>query len=169
VTTQQKLARGAVIAAIAAIAAMWIYAFGFASKEAAAHVEDRAWTTRAAEICDRRNELLEDNAEATRETGDGTPQSVGRGVAVATDLIEAALGEVVAVLPESTDDVAKIDEFERLYRIYIADRRAAETKLLGGEEAELNETTLNGSPISETIADFTKPNDMEACAPPPTF
>jgi len=60
-----------------------------------------------------------------------------------------------------------VREWERLYRIYIADRRAAEAKLANGENAELNETTLNGSPISATIDDFTKPNHMEACATPP--
>ncbi len=166
---RQKLARATVGLAILVIAAMWIYAFGFATKQAVAQVSDREWTKRAASICDRRNDLLTENAAATRATSDDTPQAVGRGVKLATDIIETALDQVLAVMPSSADDVAKIEEFERLYRIYIADRRAAELKLAAGEAAELNETTLNGSPISDTITDFTNPNRMAACAPPAVF
>jgi hypothetical protein len=168
-TLKQKLTRGALFASILLIVAMWIYAFGFASKKAAAQLDERAWSKRAEEICDRRNDLLAQNARATREADDDSPQAIGRGVRAGTNLIESALDEMVAVQPESESDIAKVAEFERLYRIYIADRRAAEGKLLAGEAAELNETTLYGAPISDTIMDFTNPNRMPSCAPPATF
>lgn len=165
-TGRQLLTRSVLGITIAALIAMWVYAFGFASKSAVAQIDDKQWAERAAQIRDRRNELLVDNVFATRATSDGTPQAVGRAVTAATDIIEAALDEVLAVTPASDDDVAKVNEFERLYRIYIADRHAAETLLASGEAAELNETTLNGSPISDTINDFTNPNRMSSCAPP---
>lgn len=145
---------------------MWVYAFVFASETAVAKVADRSWAKRAQEICVRRNDLLEKNATDVRKTGDGSPQSIGAGVASATDIVEAALDEVVAVTPPSAQDQKLIGEWTKLYRIYIADRRATETKLLAGEKVELNETTVNGSPISDSISDFTKPNLMEACSAP---
>jgi hypothetical protein len=165
-TRQQIAARVAIGAAIALIAAMWIYGFFFASKDAVAKVSDSSWSKRAAEICDRRNDLLDQNAKDTRETSDGSPQAVGVGVANGTDIIEVALDEVEASLPTSAEDQKLISEWDKLYRIYIADRRATEKKLAGGEAAELNETTLNGAPISDSISDFTKVNNMDSCSAP---
>jgi len=165
-TRQQIAARVAIGVAIAFIVAMWLYAFIFASKSAVAKVSDSSWSKRAAEICDHRNDLLDQNARNTRESSDGSPQAVGRGVATGTDIIVAALDEVEAVLPASADDRKLIDEWDGLYRTYIADRRATEKKLAAGEAAELNETTLNGSPISATIADFAKVNNMDSCSAP---
>jgi len=165
-TRRQIAARVAIGVAIAFIVAMWLYAFIFASKSAVAKVSDSSWSKRAAGICDRRNDLLDQNARNTRESSDGSPQAVGRGVATGTDIIVAALDEVEAVLPASAEDRKLIDEWDGLYRTYIADRRATEKKLAAGEAAELNETTLNGSPISATIADFAKVNDMESCSAP---
>ena len=165
-TRKQVLARVAIGVAIMFIAAMWIYAFVFADDSAVAKVKDTSWTTRAQEICTRRNDLLDQNSKDIRENTDGSPQAVGNGVSRATDIIEAALDEVLAVTPPSAHDQELIAKWEGMYRTYIADRRATEAKLAAGEKAELNETTLNGSPISATIGDFTKPNRMDACSTP---
>jgi hypothetical protein len=165
-TRNQWLARLAIGMAIVLIAAMWVYAFVFADDTAVAKVSDRSWTQRAEQICERRNDLLAANSKEIRQTTQGTPQDIGRGVTKATDIIEAALDEVLAVTPPAAQDQKLIAEWVTLYRVYIADRRATEVKLAAGQKAELNETTLNGSPISDSIADFTKPNLMEACAAP---
>jgi len=165
-TRAQIAARIAIGVAITFILVMWIYAFLFASKSAVAKVSDTSWSKRAKEICDRRDDLLEQNAKDTRESSDGSPRAVGVGVAKGTDIIEAALNEVEAVLPSSAEDRKLIAEWDSLYRTYIADRRATEKKLAAGEAAELNETTLNGAPISATIADFAKVNNMESCSAP---
>jgi hypothetical protein len=165
-TRNQRLARGAIGVAIALIAAMWVYAFVFADDSAVAKIADTSWTKRAEKICERRNDLLDANSKIIRETTDGSPEAVGRGVSRATDIIEATLDEVLAVTPPAVEDQKLIGEWVKLYRIYIADRRATEVKLANGEKAELNETTLNGSPISDSIGDFTKPNRMDACSVP---
>ena len=165
-TRKQIAARVAIGVSILTIVVMWLYAFIFASKSAIAQVSDKSWSERAEQICDRRNDLLDQNARDTRESTDGSPQAVGVGVARGTDIVEAALNEVEAVLPASAEDQELIAEWDRLYRIYIADRRATEKKLAAGEAAELNETTLSGSPISESIADFTKVNNMDSCSAP---
>ena len=165
-TRQQLLARAAIGVAILFIAAMWIYGFVFADDSAVAKVHDTAWTKRAQEICTRRNDLLDQNSKSVRTTSDGSPQAVGKGVSKATDIVQAALEEVLAVMPSSAHDQELIGKWESLYRTYVADRRATEAKLAKGEKAELNETVLNGSPISDTIGDFTKPNRMDACSVP---
>ena len=164
-TTSQVVARTAVITAVLFIIGMWIYAFGgFATRQAAAKISDTAWTKRAEQICVQRNQLLSNNADAVRKISDGSPQAIGRGVAAATDVIEVALDKVMAEKPSSELDIKLVDTFEALYRTYIADRRATEVKLANGEKAELNETMLSGSPVSETIADFTRPNLMNSCS-----
>jgi hypothetical protein len=151
---------------VLAIVAMWIYAFIFASDDAVAKVSDREWAARADEICARRNDLLDKNAAEARAGSDGSPQALGAAVAKATDIIEAALDEVQATLPNDATDRELIAEWDRLYRTYIADRRAAEAKMAAGENSELNESMVNGSPISESINDFTKVNRMNECAAP---
>ena len=83
--TSQIVTRSAVGVAIAFIIAMWIYAFGgFASRQAAAKIEDRAWAKRAEQICVQRNDLLGKNADEIRKTTDGSPQAVGKGVKAAS-------------------------------------------------------------------------------------
>ena len=165
-TGQQIAARTAVVASILAIVAMWIYGFGFAPDKPVAQVDDSSWSTRAEEICKVRNDLLDQNAEQALAVSDGGPQDLGQAVKSATDIIEDALDEVLAVRPKSERDVRLVDQWEELYRLYIADRREVEQRLLSGEAVELNETTLNGSPVSLTIDDFTKHNRMTACSAP---
>src|SRR4029453_17890981 len=156
---------GAVVAIIAGIVAMWVYAFLFADKSSAAGLRDKQWTARAQAICETRNVKLQENLAAFDKT-DGSLAAFHDSVKATTDIVEDALDQVVAVEPNNDRDRRLVDEWERLYRIYIQDRRDTEAKLAAGQNAELAETTLNGSPISATISDFTEPNGMPACGPP---
>jgi hypothetical protein len=165
-TRNQIAARAAVIFGILFCLAMWVYAFGFANDRPVAQLDDRSWSDRAGGICDVRNNLLDVNAQESILVSDGSPQEVGLAVRKATDIIEDALDEVLAVRPTSARDVRLVNQWETLYRTYIQDRRDVEERLLGGEAVELNETTLNGSPVSLTIGDFTKHNRMESCSVP---
>ena len=165
-TGRQKAARIAVIFAVLFCIAMWFYAFILADDKPLAQLDDRAWSDRAEGICEVRDDLLDANAEQAIETSDGSPQAVGAAVSAATDIIEDTLDEVMAVRPTSERDLRLVGEWERLYRIYIQDRRDVETTLLAGTATELNETTINGSPVSLTIGDFTKHNRMVSCSVP---
>ncbi len=165
-TRKQVIARIAVLVAIALIAVMWIYGFVFAGRKAVAKVQDRAWAQRAQIICTKRNQVIDDTAKATVATSDGSPQDVGLSVKETTDYVETALDDIVSQKPSSAVDQKLVLAWEKLYRTYISDRRAAQAQLAAGKKVELNETMLNGSPISETIADFTSVNQMDACAVP---
>ncbi|MEI7753544.1 MAG: hypothetical protein WCJ32_03865 [Actinomycetota bacterium] len=162
--TSQIVTRTAVIVSVLFIIGMWVYAYGFATRQAGAKISDVEWTKRAEQICIQRNGLLEKNADAVRKITDGSPQAVGRGVAAATDIIEVAQNKIMEELPTVALDLELVNKFDELYRVYISDRRATEIKLASGEEAELNETMLSGSPVSATIADFTRPNLMNSCS-----
>ena len=162
--TSQIVTRTAVIVSVLFIIGMWVYAYGFATRQAGAQISDVEWTKRAEKICIQRNGLLEKNAEAVRQITDGSPQAVGKGVAAATDIIELAQNKIMEELPTLELDLELVNKFDELYRVYISDRRATEIKLASGEEAELNETMLSGSPVSATIADFTRPNLMNSCS-----
>lgn len=163
---KQIAARTAVIATILLIVLMWLYAFLIAEDRPVAQLDDSAWSKRAEQICEVRDGLLDANAEQAIAVSDGSPEQLGQAVSRATDIIEDTLNEVVAVRPTSDRDIRLVGEWERLYRVYIADRRAVESRLLSGEAVELNETTINGSPISLTIGDFTKHNRMVSCSAP---
>lgn len=163
---KQIAARTAVIAAILFCIAMWLYAFVFAADKPLAELDDHSWSQRAKQICDVRNDLLDENAAQALKVSDGSPQMLGVAVRRATDIIEETLGEVVAVRPTSQRDLRLVAQWEKLYRIYIADRRDVEGRLLAGQAVELNETTLNGSPVSLTIGDFTNHNRMPSCSVP---
>ncbi|MEO6124082.1 MAG: hypothetical protein ABIR32_10260 [Ilumatobacteraceae bacterium] len=165
-TRKQIATRAAVLIGIGFCLFMWIYAFGFANDKPLAQVDDSSWSVRAEQICKVRDDLLNVNAEEAILDSKGTPQDVGAAVKKATDITEDALDEVLAVRPTSARDVRLVNEWESLYRTYIADRREVETRLLGGEAVELNETTLNGSPVSLTIGDFAKHNKMPTCQVP---
>ena len=65
-----------------------------------------AWTTRAQQICTRRNDLLDQNSTTVRKTSDGSPQAVGKGVSKATDIIEAAALAYVRALSNCEQRVA---------------------------------------------------------------
>ena len=162
----QKVARATALAAVAIILAMWIYAFGFASKDAVAKVSDTSWSKRAATLCEQRDNLLRDNATAARATSSGSAQDLGRAVQAATAIIAANLDEVMAVKPANSTDVELVDEFERLYRVYLGDRKTTTDKLLAGQMVELNETLENQAPVSKIIADFTSVNRMDSCQVP---
>ena len=165
-TGKQIAARSAVVFGILFCLFMWVYAFGFADYKQLAQLDDDAWSKRADRICAVRNDLLDVNAEESILVSDGTPQEVGVAVRKATDIIEDTLDEVLAERPTSARDIRLVNEWETLYRTYIQDRRDVEVRLLNGEAVELNETTLNGSPVSLTIGDFTKHNRMAACSVP---
>lgn len=165
-TRRQIAARVGVGAIIVLIIAMWIYGFLLADKEPLVKVSDKGWTERAEQICVARNAALDQLAADAIEVSDGSPEAVGRAVAEATNIIATALDDVTSVTVADAEDQRIINEWVRLYRIYLQDRKDVTAKLLAGQAVELNETTLNGSPISQTIGDFTKPNFMESCQVP---
>lgn len=164
----RRWVRWVLVAVCLPIVAMWVYAFGFASKEAAAHIDDKAWTERAEDICaaatDERDQLVD-----TRKITEAGPDALLERAAIvdqATAILERMLDEVVAQRPASAEDQRLVDKWEGYYRTYIADRRAYTEQLRNGGENRFNETAIDDGPVSRLIDDFVQPNRMSSCASP---
>ncbi|NDG10782.1 MAG: hypothetical protein EB111_02880 [Actinobacteria bacterium] len=152
----------------AAIAAMWVYALFFASKEAVNKIGDEAWTQRADARClVAKNERLA--LADYRLIDEAGPQALaGRATLVdrATDTIERMLQDIRETLPNDEKGQALIPLWIADYDTYVADRRAYAERLRAGDNSPFSETTTEGLPLSEKIATFAGDNRMKNCAPP---
>ncbi|NBU06381.1 MAG: hypothetical protein EBT38_01545 [Acidimicrobiia bacterium] len=152
----------------AAIAAMWVYALFFASKEAVNKIGDEAWTQRADARClVAKNERLA--LADYRLIDEAGPQALaGRATLVdrATDTIERMLQDIRETPPNDEKGQALIPLWIADYDTYVADRRAYAERLRAGDNSPFSETTTEGLPLSEKIATFAGDNRMKNCAPP---
>lgn len=152
----------------AAIAAMWVYALFFASKEAVNKIGDEAWTQRADARClVAKNERLA--LADYRLIDEAGPQALaGRATLVdrATDTIERMLQDIRETLPNDEKGQALIPLWIADYDTYVADRRAYAERLRAGDNSPFSETTTEGLPLSEKIATFAGDNRMKNCAAP---
>lgn len=152
------------------LAAMWVYAFGFASKKAAYRVDDAAWRQHAQSVCEvaeaKRLELVDTEqgyiAEPTHEQMLQRADVVDR----ATDILETELADVIAMKPASERDRSLVDEYAGYYRMVIKDRRAYTARLREFDLQPYTETAVDGGPVSNLLIDFAIVNEMPACVPP---
>ncbi len=166
----RRWVRAMLVFICALIAAMWVYAFIFAPKEGVYFVSEKAWRTSAEQICttaDRQRQNLADTdqgyiANPTHE------QMIQRADVVdkATDIIDDMVDQV-AVLPLTVDkNRERVAVFAQYYRQIIADRRAYTARLRAFELEPYRETLVNGSPVTNTVTDFTAGNAIPHCMPP---
>ncbi|MFZ9730333.1 MAG: hypothetical protein ACO3CX_01750 [Ilumatobacteraceae bacterium] len=151
-----------------AIAAMWVYALFFASREAVNKIGDEAWTQRANARClVAKNERLA--LADYRLIDDVGPEAlIGRAELVdrATDTIERMILDLRTTMPSDAKGQALIPLWLADYNTYIADRRAYAQRLRAGDNSPFAETTTEGLPLSEKIATFAGDNRMKNCNPP---
>lgn len=152
------------------IVAMWVYAFGFASKKAAYRVDDDAWRARAEQLCtEYRAERLKLVDTSEGYIAEPTPaQMVERADLVdrATDILERQLADIVAVQPASQRDRSLVQEYEGYWRTVFADRRAYTQRLRDLQLEPYFETSVEGSPVTNLLTDFAVVNQMPTCTPP---
>jgi hypothetical protein len=150
--------------------AMWVYAFGFASKKAAYRVDDAAWRQRAQSVCQRyeaqRLELVDTAAgyiaEPTNEQMTQRADVVDR----ATDILVAELDELMSTMPDNARDRSLLTEYRGYYQMVIDDRRAYTRRLNDFDLQPYGETMVDGGPVSNLLTDFAIVNEIPACAPP---
>jgi hypothetical protein len=160
--------RGVVVVVCLLIAAMWVYGFVFASKEAVNKIGDRDWAARAEEICAAAQRERIGLADLRRldEVGDGALAERAELVDRATDIVEAMLDDVVAVAPTDAKGQNLVPLWEAEYRTYLGDRRDYADQLRAGSNRPFAETRGENIPISERLETFAGDNDMPSCAPP---
>lgn len=157
----------------AALAAMWLIYFFFASDQGVYQIQDESWRETAQPIC----AAAQQERLALADTSDGyitsptDEQLLQRADVVdqATDIVERMLDEIVAIPVDNDDDRLRLDTFDENYRIVIADRRRYTANLRDLKVVKYNETVVGGGPVSNVVLDFTagvKGNDVPECSPP---
>jgi len=150
------------------LAAFWVYALFFASKQGVNVLEDKAWTVRAEEICKNANLERDKLIDLRRiDSVDGNALSQRADIIdKATVIIQQMLKDVTATLPAGVVDVALIHKWQSIYTSWINARIDYTAVLRTGENAPFAESMLYGSPESDFINDFTTNNRMTSCAAP---
>jgi hypothetical protein len=159
--------------ACAAMAAMWIYYFVFASDKGVYQLQDRTWRVKAAAVCaaaDKERGALANTsggyiskptAAQMRERADIVDK--------ATDILDHMLTTIVAIPVDNARDRVLLAAFEQQYRTVLSDRRRYTASLRNGKLVPFTESVVGGGPVSNVVDDFTagvKGNDVPDCTPP---
>ena len=123
---------------------------------------EKAWRTSAEQICTnaerQRQSLVDiDQGYISNPTHEQMVQRADI-VDTATDIIEGMLDQVAALPLASDDDRERVAVFTKYYRQIVADRRAYTARLRAFELEPYRETLVNGSPVTNTVIDFTTGN-----------
>lgn len=160
--------KGVVTLSILGLLAMWIYAFGFASKESVNKIGDTVWTRNAESICkkavDKRLQLVD-----TRQISDAGPDALperAKIVDLATDTLEVALKSIAQLQVSDEKGKAIVPLWLLDYQQLVQDRREYANMLRNGNNDPFSETMVDGLPISEKISTFAADNRMPSCKVP---
>jgi len=147
---------------------MWIYAFGFASKESVNKIEDQAWADRAEGICNQAETQRLALADLRQISDAGVNALTERAEIIdkATDTLESAINVISEIEPADAKGKAIVSLWISDYRQLIVDRREYADQLRNGENVPFSETMIEGLPISEKISTFAADNRMTSCKVP---
>ena len=154
----------------AGLAAMWVYAFGFASKQGVYFVTQQSWRTSAEEICvdaSMQRLALADTsagyiAHPTHEQMLQRADIVDRATAILATMVD----DIEALPLTGAKDRDRVDVFVKYYRVIIDDRHAYTARLRAFDLSPYRETLVAGSPVTDTVTDFTTGNGIPHCMPP---
>lgn len=165
----QKIARVVLTVVCAAIFAMWVYAFGFASRESFNKIGDDEWKARAEAHCQKAEDerfALQDLTAMDPTDTDALLKKADI-VEVATDSLERAIDKIAQDSPADAKGKELVPQWLADYRIYIQNRRDFIKALRTADRRPFfSETEVEGVPISERIGKFARENDMKTCQPP---
>ncbi len=165
----QKFTRILLTIVCSAIFAMWVYAFGFSSRESINRIGDDAWKARAEAHCKTAQQerlALEDLTEMDPEDRQALRKKADL-VAKATDSMEAAIDRIAADVPSDEKGRAIVPQWIAEYRIYIQNRREFVDQLrVADRRPYFSEKDVEGVPITERLRKFARENDMRSCQPP---
>lgn len=165
----QKIVRVILVVVCSAIGAMWIYAFGFASRESFNKIGDDAWKARAeahCQVAENERFALEDLTQMNPEDVNALKKKADI-VEKATDSLERAIDKIAQDSPSDAKGKELVPQWIADYRKYIQNRRDFIQALRTSDRRPFfAETEVEGVPISERIGKFARENDMKTCQPP---
>ena len=161
-------ARSVIGISITGLVAMWIYAFGFASKESVNKIDDQVWTQRAEGICKQamQKRLALADLRQISDAGANALNERADLVDKATDTLEDAIVQISAVQPTDAKGMAIVPLWIADYKQLIKDRRDYTALLRTGVNEPFSESMFEGLPISEKISTFAADNRMTSCKIP---
>lgn len=164
----KKALKPALVVVCGLIAAMWVYALFFASKESVNKIGDRAWQDFAEQQCAAAEASRATLADLRRVDKVGT-----RALAIRADIVDKATDTLQSAIDAIANQPVVDDKGRALvplwiadYRTYIADRRAYADDLRKGVNRPFAETQVEGIPISEKLSTFAADNRMASCTAP---
>ena len=162
------IGRSVIGTCIVGLLAMWIYAFGFASKESVNKIDDQAWADRAEGICNQAETQRLALADLRQISDAGVNALTERAEIIdkATDTLERAINVISEIEPTDAKGKAIVPLWISDYRQLIVDRREYANQLRNGENVPFSETMIEGLPISEKISTFAADNRMASCKVP---
>ncbi len=167
--TARVIARISLTIICGLLLAMWVYAFGFASRESANRIKDTAWMARAQAHC----KTAEDQRFSMQDMSKMDPTDMNalklksEIVDRATTSLETAINLIAADRLTDAKGQSLVPLWIADYRIYIQDRRDFAVKLRTvSKRPYFSESVIEGVPISEKIGKFARENSMKTCQPP---
>jgi hypothetical protein len=163
-----RLIKPLLVIACAAIAVMWVYAFGFSSKDSINKIGDSAWQDAAEKFCAQGEfeRLKLADLRLVKESGSGALAERATLVDKATKTLELALDQIEKLPIADEKGKAIIPLWIADYRTYIEDRRDYADILRSGKNVPFSETQIEGLPLSEKISTFAADNYMSSCKAP---
>lgn len=164
----RRVVKPALVVVCALIAAMWVYALFFASKESVNKIGDRAWQEYAEQQCASAEAARAKLADLRRVDRMGPDALKLRADIVdkATDTLQSAIDAIAARTVADAKGKALVPQWLDDYRTYISDRRAYAEDLRKGINRPFAETQVEGIPISEKLSTFAADNLMRSCTAP---
>jgi hypothetical protein len=155
---------------VAAILAMWVYAFVFAPRKGVYRIDSAQWRRDAEQICkaatQERIGLADTSGGIIVKPTHADMLQRADIVDRATDILERMLDQVVALPLSTVRDRQLVDVWEGYYRTLLADRREYTADLRRFVDEPFHEELVQGGPISDVLTDFTSGNAITSCAPP---
>jgi len=163
-----RLIRPFLVLVCAAIAVMWVYAFGFSSKDSINKINDTAWQESAEKFCvqGKFERMKLADLRLVKESGERALAERATIVDKATLTLELALNEIEQLPIADEKGKAIIPLWIADYRTYIEDRRDYADILRSGRNIPFAETQIEGLPLSEKISTFAADNYISSCKAP---
>jgi hypothetical protein len=154
----------ALVLAIVAIAAMWVYILGpWRSREVPTTLEDRTYAERAEPLCvaaQARIAALPPAASAT------TPEERADVLDAANDIVAGLVAELHRIEPSVDADRQYVDQWMADWDSYLESRRRYANVLASGRDDRFAVQAEGGHPITERMDGFADLNQMSSCRVP---
>jgi hypothetical protein len=153
---------------IAGLAAMWIYAFAFASRDNVNALGDKAWAEQAEIDCAAAHAEIRALPSSPNITDKSAEALAARSEVLSQSnvILEELLAELASPEPNDVEGARIAKLWLGDYQTYVNDRKAYAEGLKAGDVTAFAESVIDGMPITGFIDDVARQNRMPSCQAP---